>query len=384
MKLKPLGRPWDHDVALAAVMTVLAFTPTLAAAGADMGDLPVRPADAWAVALTLAQTLPLAVRTRWPAVCLAVAGTAFALHQALSYPNTFGSIGLYLALYAAGAHQERFRRGLGALATGGYVALAVALHRLGSPERPLDFLAYYSILVVFWMAGTGMRRRRSDEAERRRLTAKEATADERARIARELHDVVTHHVTAMVVQAEAAQYLLPAAPDRAGESLSAIGGTGRRALAELRHLLGVLEATGEAVPADRAPTLGKISDLVERARLSGQPVELTEEGVRRPRGVDVELAAYRVVQEALTNAIKYAAGRRTAVLVGYGDAHIEIEVTTDGSAGAAPPEPDLSGGRGLGGLRERVRMLDGDLVAGARPDGGFRVRALIPSRPVQE
>lgn len=119
-----------------------------------------------------------------------------------------------------------------------------------------------------------------------------------------------------------------------------------------------------------------MSDLVEQARLSGQPVEWSEQGVGRPQSVDVELAAYRVVQETLTNAIKHATGQPTTVLVRHGEAHIEIEVTTTGPA-TTPVSP--SGGRGLTGLRERVRMLDGDLVAGPRPDGGFRVHALIPS-----
>ncbi|MFC5744481.1 sensor histidine kinase [Actinomadura rugatobispora] len=214
-----------------------------------------------------------------------------------------------------------------------------------------------------------------------------ATNAERARIARELHDVVIHRVTAMVVQADAAQFLVRTAPDRAAEGLAAISGTGRRALAELRSLLGVLEATSvSAAGGGRAPALGKVGDLVEQARLSGQPVAWTEHGEPRPRAVDVELAAYRVVQEALTNAIKHATGRPTAVELRHGDEHIEIEVTTEGPSGTAPKprKPLPAGGRGLNGLRERMRMLDGDLVAGALPGGGFSVRAVIPCRPVQE
>ncbi|HXA60252.1 MAG TPA: histidine kinase [Streptosporangiaceae bacterium] len=385
------------DGVLTLVLTLLAFVPTLSNIGAQLGDLPGRPADALSVVLTLAQTLPLAVRRRWPALCLPVVGGAFAVHQALGCPTTFGSVGLYLALYSAGAHQvsyRHYRRTLVAAASAGYVVLAVVLHSLGSPQRFGDYLAFYLGLAVFWLAGSAMRRWRAEEAERRRLAAEVATAAERARIARELHDVVTHHVTAMVVQADAAQFLLTSAPERAGEGLAAVSDTGRRALTELRHLLGVLEATGESAAADparadRAPTLGKVGDLVEQTRLSGQPVEFTEQGVRRPRTVDVELAAYRVVQEALTNAMKYAAGQRTLVLVRHGEEHVEIEVTTGGPAPSSPAAsaartPGSAGGRGLGGLRERVRILDGELVAGPRPDGGFSVRAVIPSTPVQE
>ncbi|MCK9794233.1 histidine kinase [Isoptericola sp. 4D.3] len=386
-------RPGVRDGLLAAVLAVLGFVPTLSAIGVELGDLPERPADVWTVVLVLAQSLPLAVRRRWPGACLAVVGTALALDQALSYPPTFASIGLYVAVYSAGAHLARFRRGAAALTTAGFAALAGTLSALGSPNRLPIFLTFYLVLVVIWMVGTGMRRRRAEEVAHRRLAASAAAADERARIARELHDVVTHHVTAMVVQADAAQYLLAGTPERAGEGLAAISGTGRRALTELRHLLGVLEATGEAPTSERTPALGSVEDLVERARQAGQPVEWTEDGERRDRPDAVELAAYRVVQEALTNALKHAPGRPTAVHLRHGDAWLEVEVRTegpavqDGDSAAAPDAPQVAepgaprGGRGLAGLRERVRVLDGDLEAGRLPGGGFVVRARIPAAP---
>ncbi|WP_430625799.1 sensor histidine kinase [Streptomyces sp. NBC_01264] len=215
--------------------------------------------------------------------------------------------------------------------------------------------------------------------------------DERARIARELHDVVTHHVTAMVVQADAAQFLLTSAPEKAGEGLAAVSDTGRLALTDLRHLLGVLEATGEGASRDlagagRAPAPGRLGDLVEQARRSGQPVEFIERGEPGPRGGDVELAAYRVVQEALTNAMKYASGKPTRVRVRQEDDRKEIVVTTDGPTAAplARKSGREPGGRGLAGLRTRLRMLNGQLEAGPRPEGGFEVRATIPSDPLQE
>ncbi|GAA0997688.1 histidine kinase [Acrocarpospora macrocephala] len=363
-----------RDGLLAVAVTLLAYVPTMSAMSAQIGDLPRRPPDALAVLLALAQSVPLVIRSRHPAACVAVVGSAFAVHQALAYPPTFASIGLYLSLYAAGAHQARFRYGLVAAATVGYTALAVHLHNLGSPNQVQDFLAFSLALAVMWMAGAGVRRWRAEEAERRRLSAHVAATAERARIARELHDVVTHHVTAMVVQADAAQFLVGSAPARAGDGLAAISDTGRRALTELRHLLGVLEATGDQPAADRAPTLGKVGDLVERARLSGQPVHLTELGDQLPRAVDVELAAYRVVQEALTNAVKHAAGQPTAVTVHHHEDRIEIEVTTGGPATVS------AGGRGLSGLGERLRLLGGELSAAAGPSGGFRVHARIPAR----
>jgi signal transduction histidine kinase len=382
------------DGVLALVLTLLAFVPTLSNLGAQIGDLPERSADALSIGLTLAQSMPLAARRRWPAACLAVVAAAFAVHQALGFETTFGSVGLYLALYSAGAYQVRFRHGLAAGASAGYVVLAVVLHHLGSPQGIPDFLAFYLTLAVVWLVGSTVRMRRAEEAERRRLAAEVATAAERARIARELHDVVTHHVTAMVVQADAAQFLLTSVPDRAGEGLAAVSDTGRRALTELRYLLGVLEATGESAAADparadRAPTLGRVGDLVEQARRSGQPVEFSEQGERRPQSVDVELAAYRVVQEALTNAMKHAAGQQTRVLLRHGEQRIEISVTTDGPVASTQAAPlarksGPEGGRGLAGLRARVRMLDGELEASPLPDGGFEVRATIPSKPVQE
>ncbi|MFF3942735.1 sensor histidine kinase [Streptomyces phaeofaciens] len=382
------------DGVLALVLTLLAFVPTLSNIGGQIGDLPVRPANALSVGLILAQTLPLAARRRWPAACLAVVAGAFAVHQALGFATTFGSVGLYLALYSAGAHQASLRRAVTVAASAAYAVLAVVLHHLGSPQEIPDHLAFYLTLAAIWLVGSAVRTRRGEEAERRRLAAEVATAAERARIARELHDVVTHHVTAMVVQSDAAQFLLTSAPERAGEGLTAVSDTGRRALTELRYLLGVLEATGESAVADpartdRAPTLGRVVDLVEQARRSGRPVEFSEQGERRPRSVDVELAAYRVVQEALTNAMKHASAQMTHVLVRHHEEHVEIKVTTDAPAAAPATVPVThkrgpAGGRGLAGLRARVSMLDGELEAGPRPEGGFEVRATIPSKPVQE
>ncbi|MGW6930473.1 histidine kinase [Lentzea sp. NPDC054927] len=345
------------DVALAAGFLLLSFVPGMSAVAAGIGDLPPRPNDVLAIVLVVLHCVPLAVRTSRPALCLAVVGVSFGVYQAFAYPPTFASLALYLALYSAGAHG---RRPWGAAA--GYVVLAFVLHWLGSPNLLQDFVLFGLALGVLWLVGDRVRRWRQDELAKQ----DQVKVAERARIARELHDVVTHHVTAMVVQADAAQFV----PEKDNAGLAAISGTGRRALTELRHLLGVLEATGES--ADRTPAMGRVSDLVEQAKLSGQPVELTEEGSPRPREIDAELAAYRVVQEALTNALKHAAGRPTKVSVRHAD-QVEIEVITFGVEESGTP----SGGRGLAGLGERVRMVGGEFEAGAH-EGGFRVWALIP------
>ncbi|WP_377267638.1 sensor histidine kinase [Peterkaempfera sp. SMS 1(5)a] len=374
-----------RDREFALVFTVLSFAAPLSRIGAQLGDLPVHQASVASVLLTLGQTLPLAVRTRWPAACLAVTGASFAVHESLGCPPTFGSVGLYLALYSAGAHQNRLRRTVALAATGGYAVFGVVLHALGSPDGLDDLLLYYAVLAATWGLGVLVRGRRAQEAEHRRLSAQAALAAERSRLARELHDVVTHHVTAMVVQAGAAKYLT-AAPERLDEALDAISGTGRRALAELRFLLGVLEATGESGGRERTPLPGRVPDLVEQTRAGGQPIELAEEGQQPDMAMAAQLTAYRVVQESLTNAVKYAAGRRTRVRLTHDPDGTHVEITTAGADGGAPVPavprggvPHVSGGRGLAGLRERVEMLGGEFAAGPAPDGGFRVYARIPA-----
>jgi signal transduction histidine kinase len=223
-------------------------------------------------------------------------------------------------------------------------------------------------LAAFWVLGTFVRRRRAEEAERRRLAALAATAEERARIARELHDVVTHHVTAIVVQADATQFVADS-PERVTKALTVIGGTGRRALTELRHLLDVLEATS-AVD-------NSLQTLVERTRQGGQPVELFEQDAF-PAGIG--LAVYRVVQEGLTNAVKYAPGRPTVVRTARRDGHAEVEIVNDAVPIPAATRRDLSGGRGINGLRDRLSSLGGEITASDLPDGRFRLHATIPIR----
>jgi signal transduction histidine kinase len=385
-RLRVLRTWWQsYDTAardrwLAVAFTGLAFVPALSTVSAELGDLPRRPAGVFALVLMLAQTVPLAVRSRRPAACLAIVGLSFATYESLGYPPQFGSVTVYLALYSAGAHQERFRRRTAVAATAAYAVLSTAVRLLGSPDRLAVFLIFYLALAACWVLGAFVRQRRVEETERRRLATAAATAAERARIARELHDVVTHHVTAMVVQAGATEFLVES-PDRVITALTAIGETGRRALAELRSLLDVLQTTDEPA-AQVAPVVGTVRDLVEQARMSGQPIELLEDGDQPELPANVGLAVHRVVQEGLTNAVKYASGQPTVVRVDYRDGQVEVEVTNV----TAPVTPlvgarrDLSGGRGLNGLRERVGMLGGELTAGKQTDGGFRVRAVIPVR----
>ncbi|WP_052424025.1 sensor histidine kinase [Nonomuraea candida] len=376
-------RSWEawrvHDAAvwdrwLAVACTGLAFVPALSIMSVEFGNRSGRPADAFQIVLILAQTVPLAVRTRWPAACLAISGTAFVIHETLGYPMQFGTVTVYIALYSAGAHQERFRRVTAVVASAAYVVLCAAVILRGSPVLQSDFVIFYLLFAACWLVGTFVRGQRLQEAERRRLATEAAAAAERARIARELHDVVTHHVTAIVVQADATQFVATS-PERVVTALSTIGGAGRRALAELRYLLDVLEATGESA----TPVAGSVRDLVEQTRSGGQPVELVEDGDQPALPAGVGLAVYRVVQEGLTNAVKYAEGRPTTVRIGYRDDRVEVEVTNAAAALPVGARSSLSGGRGLAGLRERIGALGGELAAGEQPDGGFRVSASIPA-----
>jgi signal transduction histidine kinase len=360
-----------RDGALAVAFVLLAFMPGLAHEGVILAYNFQRDLDPLGLGLLLAQCLPLVARRRHPAWCLALIGTGFALHELLGYPATFASEGLLVALYSAGAYQDRARRRLAVAGSAGYAVLAVALRAQGSPELPVEFATFYLVVLVgCCAAGTWMRARTRRESERRRQAADSATSHERARIARELHDVVTHHVTAMVIQADAAQLVAAETPGRAVSGLATIGDTGRRTLAELRYFLGVLDPVPDA---ERAPAVERLGDLVQSTRSAGQPVELIEEGERRPMTSGAELAAYRVVQEALTNALKHAPGRPTAVRIRYGTADVDIEVSNDGPAPAG-----TGSGRGLAGMRERVSVVGGELHVGGRPDGGFTVRARIP------
>ncbi|WP_432992360.1 sensor histidine kinase [Dactylosporangium sp. CA-233914] len=366
-----------RDGTAGVALALLAFLPPLAANGTRLGELPHRPIDALAVAAALAQSLTLAGRRRWPAAGLAIVAAGFAVQELRGYP-TFAGAGLLLALYSVAAHQDRFRRPVATAAVVAYIGLAVALHAAGSPTRPQDYVIFFCLISSCWLAGAWVRRGRLAEAERRRAAAAAARAEERSRIARELHDVITHHVTAMVVQADAAPYLATA-PDRLAASLTAISGTGRRALGELRELLGVLDPDRVA-PRGDTPSLDALGDLLARTRAAGQPVELVEEGGRRDLGSGRELAAYRVVQEALTNALKYAAGRATVVRLAYRADGLHIDVTNAPADTSARPAGSAVGGsgRGLQGLRDRVEVFGGELSAGPSPDGGFTVAARIP------
>src|SRR5919204_999937 len=209
---------------------------------------------------------------------------------------------------------------------------------------------------------------------RREAEARSAVAEERARIARELHDVVGHSVSVMTVQASGVRRLLRPEQEREREALLIVERTGREALAEMRRMVGVLRRPEEAPALAPQPSLEHLDRLIEQARDAGLAVELKIEGeaVQLPAGID--LTAYRLVQEGLTNALKHARATRAEVLVSYGDGAIEVTVTDNGN-GVGNGD---GGGHGLVGMRERVSVYGGDLDAGPQPGGGYRLRARLP------
>jgi signal transduction histidine kinase len=254
-----------------------------------------------------------------------------------------------------------------------------------------DFVFPIVIFAISVAVARGLRHRallarelalRNERLEvEREAQALTAVSDERRRIARELHDVVAHSVSAMVVQSGAARRVLDEDPDQAVSALTEVERNGRQALSELRRLLGLMRDGDESAAArEPQPTLAGLDDLVRRARDAGLPTELRHEGSPFGLPMGCDLAAYRVVQESLTNSLKHAGdGARANVLLRWTDSGLELDITDTGN-GLPAAAPDFDGplGQGLVGMRERVALCGGDLEAGPRPDGGFRVHARIP------
>ena len=253
------------------------------------------------------------------------------------------------------------------------------------PQGVVPFLILAPIAVAAWGLRTLQARADAEQAHVVALqregaeAVRRAAEEERARIARELHDVVTHNVSVMVIQAGAARQVMEASPQQAREALLSVEASGRAAMTELRHVMGLLTADGETLDLAPQPGMAELESLVGRVRASGLPVELVVTGSPdTPMPDGVVLAGYRVVQEALTNAVKHAAGSSATVRVDYGSARLSIEVTDTG--GTRPPTADAGSGRGLVGLRERLALYGGTLEAGPRIRGGYRLARGHPPR----
>ncbi|MBC2903931.1 DUF7134 domain-containing protein [Streptomyces cupreus] len=363
---------------------------------AERADAPVL-----SVPVALLLSLVVALRRRMPERMLLLAlalGLAQLVLNVETMPADFAMLVITYTVAATGARwASRLALGVG--------LCAAPLAQLRWPENESSPLGTVAIMIftsvpfaLAWVLGDSIRTRRAYFAQleeratrlekEREAQAKVAVAAERARIARELHDVVAHNVSVMVVQADGAAYVLDAAPDQAKKALETISSTGRQALAEMRRLLGVLrtgehQESGEYVP---QPDVDQIDELIQQCRTSGLPVDFKVEGTPRPLPSGVELTAYRIVQEALTNTRKHGGPNAGAsVRLVYFDDGLGLLVEDDGKG--APHELYEEGGvdgqgHGLIGMRERVGMVGGTLDAGPRPGGGFRISALLPLKPV--
>ncbi len=340
------------------------------------------------VVCALALALPLAARRRAPleVACILVA---------VSLLNAILGGGLYegdpppppsllagaLAFYSLGRHAEDRPALLGAAlgVAGFWTSILVA----GEVDLASFLFSAGLVVATPWLAGRTNRARAERIAGLRREARQReraAVGEERARIARELHDVVAHSVGVMVVQAQGAQRMLDRDPERAREALAAIETTGRTALTEMRRSLGVLRHpdVDPAAPREPQPGLSGLAALVEQARRNGLAVELVTEGEPAPLPSGVDLSAYRIVQEALTNTLKHAGPVPARVAVRYRDELLELEISDDGGPERAVAD---GAGQGLVGMRERVALYGGELHAAPRPEGGFVVRASLPIAP---
>jgi signal transduction histidine kinase len=340
------------------------------------------------VGLLLLQTLPLAFRhvAVWPVFSVSTAATV--AHAALATGSLNTSLGSLFALYAVADQAERRRSAVAGLILGiGLGAIIVA--KAPMPAGLGSLLQAELAVAVAWILGTWAHERRAyigtveDRAARAEREQQEgaarAVASERARIARELHDVVSHQVSVIVIQAGAARRALGRRPDDVAAAIEAIETAGRHALTDMRRMLGILGDPGPGMPGPLTPMPGldELGALVERVRAAGIRVELSVDGDRRPLDPGVEVGAYRIVQEALTNVLKHASASDALVAVAFEPEVLRIDVENRRTGRSADLPPGSNEGRGLIGMRERATVLGGTLDAGPTPTG-FRVSARLP------
>ncbi|MFE9389579.1 sensor histidine kinase [Streptomyces sp. NPDC006784] len=365
------------------------------------------------VALTCAVNLPLAARRRFPSTLCLLVLACWSVYVALDYWPVVNSLGPLLALYTVAALRPMRQAVLCAL------LLAVVWNLAGTTGAESSWatvlgqsVLYPAVLCGFGhLARNAARRnveldRLTDQLRRERAGAeRRAVAEERVRIARDLHDVVAHHMSVISVQAGLAGYVFDSDPGTARGALGTIADTSGEALAELRRLLAVLRVEDGGRPEDGgrcvgggdddrpefgpAPGLGRLPDLVERVRGAGVPVRFTVTGEPRSPAPGAGQCAYRVVQEALTNVLKHAGTARVDVTLAYGPRQLTVAVVDDGPGSAGAEDGRISlppaagsrqpGGHGLIGMRERARIYGGRLYAGPRASGGFEVRLILPA-----
>ncbi|MEX0170260.1 sensor histidine kinase [Streptomyces sp. LMG1-1-1.1] len=357
------ANPWAVDIGIALLVQAAMTMPFVVPRGPEL-----EPATWPAYGLTTLTVLPLVWRRRAPlAVLLAIVAASALYKLALEGPGQPLPYTGLVSVYTVAALSPPWQR----LTTAALLVVAVPASVWLNTQSARELTFSLFVFGAAYVFG------RLQDARQRahRIEAEQAAARERARIAREMHDILSHAVSLMIVQAEAGPVAVRAAPERAEAAFEAISETGREAMAQLRHMLGLLREGDEgAAPREPQPDLGGIPDLVERVRASGLTVGYETEGGVRALPAATGASAYRIVQEALTNVVKHAQARAADVRLAYGDGVLRVTVTDDGRG----PRPG-SGGHGLVGIRERAAAHGGTAAMGPGPGGrGFEVRVLLP------
>ncbi len=377
------ARPFVADLLFALALTVLGL---IATAQADI-DASEREPDLLAWVLVAGFCLPVAARRIAP-VAATWAMLAFnGVYWVADFPDDATGMTLLIGVYSIGAHVDRPR----SLHHGaGVIAAIVTIGTAGviSAQDDLPWFAIPAFVIMYgtaWILGDNLRTRRAYmlELERtaahaeaqRQAEARHAVADERTRIARELHDVVAHSMSVMVVQAGAARRVLDTNPQQASAALEAIEATGRQSLDEMRRILGVLRSDDEQLAFAPAPSLDDVGRLVDQCEQAGLPVDVAIDGQPVDLPTSVELSAYRIVQESLTNTLKHAGPAHASVALRYTPGQLHVRVEDNGRGAAATTN---GAGQGLVGMRERVEAFGGTLTAGPRAGGGYAVAAVLP------
>ena len=380
-------RQFAVDALLAAAIFVLGLTTRVDVTEAGLGPYSREP-DVLNLVLIGVGSLSLAFRRLYPVTVLWTVLGTWGLDRLLDYPTTLASAGVLLVFHSVGTELSKER----SLRIGGWaVGLTTAWTATG--VIVLDSVPVVAVLTQFlftagplWLGREVYERRRrieeleerAERAEREREEqAQRAVTEERSRIARELHDVVAHQMTVMTIQAEGARRIADEADPRVREALDTIKTAGHSALAEMRRVVGLLRERDESAKLAPLPRLGDLGSLVEQMRSAGVPVQVSFSGRERNLADGVELSAYRIIQESLTNAVQHGGpGVSTEVSVTFGDDWLDVDVVDNGRGAAA--SPGNGGGHGLVGMKERVAVLGGTLDAGPKGGGGYRVHARIP------
>lgn len=353
-----------------------------------------RPADAPALALTVAVNLPLALRRRLPWTVLVVSTTAATLLHLLGYHSVTNNMGPLLALYTVAARRSWRWTAAGALLV--TAEWTYALVSAAAVPQPLWSALGQALMVSATATAMGttarlLAQRAAELAEladrlhrQQEIVAERTVIRERMQIARELHDVVAHHMSIIAVQANLGRYVADSDPATARQTLEVIADTSHQALAEMRRLLSVLRLeAGEESLYTSAPGLRHLPSLVERMSRAGLRIELQVRGPARDLPSGLDLCVYRIVQESLTNTLKHAGRAQVGVVLDYTPATVSVRVRDDGARAAGLPPDD--GGHGLIGMTERVKLYHGSIITGRRPQGGYEVIATFPlSEPADD